>query len=293
MAIRRAYRTYSNWQDSLQVNKPISDMYLKALIAVYNATAIPARDTAIRMCNIHSRNDPDLFYFVILADSTLQWMKNLRNSVFPTGNVKLDKAISRFSYQKIMYGTAPGLPWHTVQLKTDSSVNSLPLGVAMYDPQTVFAVGPSGGAWDGPDIVDSVNANFIQLYYSYKWLDCIDGCDRVHWWTFRVTNSCLVSLEDTGGDLLPVGVGLKENRPVLSGLKAYPNPASEVLALDLPDGMTGVDITLTNVLGQPVLRASKQQNKAVLDIRKLPEGVYYLKAENTQGEAVFKVLKEK
>ena len=83
MTIRRVNYIGSNYKDSVRINKQISRDYLSALMAVYNATALPAVDTITRLLNIHTYN-PGLNSLIVMADSNLIWMTNMRYNIFPT-----------------------------------------------------------------------------------------------------------------------------------------------------------------------------------------------------------------
>jgi hypothetical protein len=55
-----------------------------------------------------------------------------------------------------------------------------------------------------------------------------------------------------------------------SGISIYPNPAGDFATIRLPDSRTGVRISLTNSLGQEVLKSVSDK----IDVRQLPVGLY-------------------
>ena len=67
----------------------------------------------------------------------------------------------------------------------------------------------------------------------------------------------------------------------------YPNPTSGSLNIDLPlqAGETG-KLTLTDATGRQHLVSSTKEARAKLDVSKLPQGVYTLRAELTSGKVL-------
>ena len=74
--------SFSSDSISITIPKHLSDSILKALVAVYNATEIPERDTVIDLFEIHTRRDYSLNRFSV-PDSLLQ-------NGLPSGNNILD-----------------------------------------------------------------------------------------------------------------------------------------------------------------------------------------------------------
>lgn len=293
LAIRRAYHINSTYEDSIKVNKTWSNTYLKALIAVYNATTLPARDTVVKLCNIHTKADPDIRTFFISADSNLIWMKNLRYNVSPTGNSTVDYLVNKYNLQKIQFNAWNFMPTHDVIFKTDTSINSLPLSDAVFTLQGVSAAGPYASPFDGPNIVDSINTNFTQLIYYYGWTDCALGCINQRFWTFKVYNDCSVEYMGSYGDALPADVGIKTTKPTLDGIITYPNPVKDQLsiefsALDLKD----LKLNITNTLGQIIYNTEVSDRKLKLDLSSISNGVYFIYVQNNVGQKIFKIVKD-
>jgi len=58
------------------------------------------------------------------------------------------------------------------------------------------------------------------------------------------------------------------------GIALYPNPATDVLYLEAPQGFTGFAFTLTNMLGHEVLTHQATNQRERLPLPELPAGVY-------------------
>jgi hypothetical protein len=105
MAVNRVVvKINSPYTDSVHVDPALRQSYLNALIAVYNATVIPARDSVINKYHIHRWWEP-LNQIFLNADSNLIWMKNFRNNVYPVGNAFIDSLRARHYLVKQFYNT--------------------------------------------------------------------------------------------------------------------------------------------------------------------------------------------
>jgi hypothetical protein len=85
--------------------------------------------------------------------------------------------------------------------------------------------------------------------------------------------------------------GLKEH-PGKPEIKVFPNPSRDKLFLDFEQGTAIDKISLVNPLGQEVYIRLNPEQKQEVNVSHLPAGIYFLKAENRQGQGVFKVVKE-
>ena len=83
-------------------------------------------------------------------------------------------------------------------------------------------------------------------------------------------------------------IGLNENG--LAGVRVYPNPASDRVEVSLP--MAGTkSLRLNNTLGQEVLAAATDANRAALDLGQLPAGIYLMEVRTDLGRTTLRVVK--
>jgi hypothetical protein len=83
-------------------------------------------------------------------------------------------------------------------------------------------------------------------------------------------------------------IGLNENG--LAGVRVYPNPASDRVEVSLP--MAGTkSLRLNNTLGQEVLTAATDANRAALDLGHLPAGIYLMEVRTDLGRTTLRVVK--
>lgn len=297
MTVIRTIKINSTYKDSAKINTVLSKKYLDALIAVYNATILPARDTVINQFNIH-RTLEEINNVSFRADSNFIWMINLKNNVFPTGNNIFDNLMSKYYLQKVSIYYALGYgadKW--VTLKTDTNYNipeiakqfSLVTGVTPYYYQFPPPIYPGGPYLGLPKFIsDSVNPNFIELTYSYGWGDCPAGCGNQRYWAFKIYNDCSVEYVGSYGNPLPI-VGIKEQRTKESEVKIYPNPTNGKLIIE----SEGVNkITISNIFGQLVYSINNPKANQEIDLSMWQSGVYFLKAEDKGINRIFKMVKE-
>jgi hypothetical protein len=91
-------------------------------------------------------------------------------------------------------------------------------------------------------------------------------------------------------DMGPTSVGVKEYNSDKFSLNIYPNPAHDKIVVS--SAIEVEKMILVNALGQTVLIINTPQLKQEIDVSPLPTGIYFMKTENKQGRAVFKVVKE-
>ena len=291
MAIRRVNAIQSNYKDSVRINKEISQDYLNALVAVYSATALPASDTITRFLNIHCYN-PGLNSLVVMADSNLIWMTNLRDNVLPTRDIFIDKIMKAYGLNKVFYSglLQPSL----VVFKTETNSNLAPLAKKLKSALGVESAESDFLYGDGNDITDSITEKYTQLIYSYGWQECPTGCEQRRYWKFRVFSDCSVEYLGSYGCTLesPLILSSHENENAFKDIKIYPNPAKNKLYVECNNQkMKDVILTLTNKRDETVYSLNKLNSKQDIDLILLSNGIYYLKLQSSSEQKVFKIVK--
>ncbi|MFO7657215.1 MAG: T9SS type A sorting domain-containing protein [Bacteroidales bacterium] len=84
------------------------------------------------------------------------------------------------------------------------------------------------------------------------------------------------------------------NESTLNKLSVYPNPAKDLLYLQLSEGNFNANsfVLIHNSLGQLLHREVLAGNKSVLDISDIPQGIYYITVRGDQNIYVKKVIIE-
>lgn len=306
LSIANCVKISDTYKDSITINPLIRSNYLKALLAVYNATALPARDTIVFFnVTLDYKFWPYAALNTILidADSTKAWVANLRQNIVPCGYAAIDNLFTRY-YLKVTGSSIifPPQGWNPfncrINIKTDTNCFTNRLcdkfnamyvqggGVGNASPQSTFS--------DSYNITDSVNVNFTELTYSIGWGDCMAGCIYRRYWKFRVYNGCSVEYMGSSGAAIPPEffTGLQTQALQQNDLKIYPNPANGVLYIRSALATT-FKIKLVSLDGRDLLiKESFDSQHDVIDVSHFSKGIYILTISNNDGAVTRKVVIE-
>lgn len=285
ITLRKIYQNNLPYIDSIEIPQEHVDTILNALIAVYNATALPARDSVVTMFNIHSFPNPDIHSFSVSADSNLTWMQQLKNGIVPTGNSTIDSLTNLYSLNVTSYSTYSGfLAYHTVSFKSDSNYNIQPLSDIYETIAGVYFSDPNGWGGDGNDITSTIYSDHVELIYSIGWGDCMSGCISRHFWKFNVYFDCSVEFVENYGDPLQP-TGIDDN---YSSVSIFPNPFENVINIS---GIKSVfDYSIYNVTGEIIIEG-KSLNSSIDGLASLPSGYYVLQLKTNQFVNSYKLIK--
>jgi hypothetical protein len=276
LSVEHAYKTNSTYKDSIHLNKTWRDRYLRALIAVYNATAIAQRDSVVNFYSVHKYGASSMSSTYFHADTNLLWMKSLRTGNFPCGHSSLDNLAIAHFVKKVSYWKPFSGSEAYVTLDTDTNLNATAFKNALKQIQGITNAYENHLIGDGSRIFDSVTTQYVRLTYQYRWGDCPAGCIYRKNFTFFVYNDCSVSYGTE-----PVAVGLRhEARPLIS---VFPNPTKDRFTLQT---IGRVPFTILNVLGQ---RIAEGEAPGEFDLGFAPGGIYLVKTH--EGE-VTRMIKE-
>ncbi len=109
-------------------------------------------------------------------------------------------------------------------------------------------------------------------------------------------NDSIGLLSGTEGILLKwnfkrsVFTNIQENTFNEMRINVFPNPAQEKLLVSTAFKLD--KMTLINSIGQELFVLDEPQYKQEIDISSLPAGIFFIKAENKQAQAVFKFIKD-
>ena len=295
LALRTTFADSTTYIDSVVINQSLSDSLLNALIAVYNATPLPARDTVILIYNIHTWPDRTLDVLEVSADSNLSWMQQLDAGNINTGNAQVDSLISNYYLHIAGYSHHFGLfPYHSVVFESDSNWNIQVLASLFFPIFGVYYSEPGGWVGDGNNITHTITSNFIELIYSYGWGDCPAGCTCRRYWKFRVYYDCSVEYAGSYGCPLPVSVPEHE---VKNSFVITPNPAGDFIKIkfNLPR-KKNISISLYNLYGEKLKTLFEGEcmtgrNEMKFSLKEFPAGIYFISMSPDGKEAMKKVIR--
>ncbi len=98
----------------------------------------------------------------------------------------------------------------------------------------------------------------------------VSGCAQYRYYVIDETDARLDSV-----DLMFCStVGIEEENLSVE-VKAFPNPASNVLNVNLANGGQNVKFELVNVLGESVVNLTLSEGQNAINVDKLPNGIYF------------------
>lgn len=169
-----------------------------ALIHVFNARDLPARDSVVALYTIHTFPNPEVLRIRLGLDSTAAWVRALRENGVPTGNARFDDLADAYDLTLQRY-----YDLHTIYdialLRAAAPLNTIALAPMFSDIEGVLAASPEGWFGDGNDIRATATSDGWRLDYSRGFGDCPAGCTGRHTWSFRVTADGVVTYEGATG----------------------------------------------------------------------------------------------
>jgi hypothetical protein len=229
LELRQIYDNNLTWVDSVEIPQAESDTILNALIAVYNATSLQARDTVVDIYHIHTFPYPVMNNIAVKADTIQLWMQELANGNLTTGESTIDDLISVYLFEQVTY---TDLSWGAADVVTfisDSNYNLFPLIAELNLVPGVNYAQMNSYAGDGNEIYSTVFPDHVELIYQYSWGDCMSGCINNRYWKFKVYYDCSVEFVLSWGTLIYYMEWESYNK---SGISVAPNPFQNQLIIE-------------------------------------------------------------
>lgn len=171
-----------------------SQPYYDALVLVYNAPLMPARDTVVDIYRIHTMGNPATRSLYLVAPPDQPWAQRLAHDSLPTGNATIDRLLSAYalSYDHAFIFTDELL----IVLRSADPLNMQALAPQFAQVAGVQA-GPNGVVGEGNDISGS-RGDVIHLDYSVGYGDCPSGCISRRVYHFAIRTDTVEYLGATG-----------------------------------------------------------------------------------------------
>ena len=145
----------------------------------------------------------------------------------------------------------------------------------------------------------NIDTNIFRTEYTYSIIEGVgstDGFSGVHEnnaWQFGISLTCfsengnLVYTPQNNPDTIPCGdlpVAVND-LPQQSGeiVSIFPNPASEKITLTCKESSLPLKVIIYDMLGRKQLEIEKNIECPEIDISGLPQGIYFLRAENNKS----------
>lgn len=208
LALRRIFDERFAEIDSFTIPQSSRDSVLAAIVAVYNAVGLPARDTVMAFAIMPMQTEA-VRWLRLEADSNASWMQALLGNDLPTGNTALDSLISTYNCTITYTSTRQRSTIAIADLELDDYYNlGHILDNIILDTLTgIMNIDLLDSGFDLDDMTYKVFPTYRQLNFIHRWGDCPNGCTYNRTWTFNVYDDCSVEYAGSFGDPL---VGTEE-----------------------------------------------------------------------------------
>ncbi len=175
--------------------------YYNALVLVYNATALPARDTVVNVYGIHARG-PATRSLLLQLLGTETWVERLARREIPTGEPAVDTLLARYS---LSVGTVYTLHDGDVliTLGPPEPLNITALAGLFRGISGVRFAEPNNLIGAGNDIGGLIDGSRVLLDYSVGYGDCPSGCIARRFYHFAVRDDGTVEYLGASGSPPP------------------------------------------------------------------------------------------
>jgi len=160
--------------------------YYDALVLVYNATPLPARDTVVDVYAIHTFPNPTTRSLLLQLLGSEPWVQRLARGEIPTGEQTVDDLLARYS---LSLGSVYTMHDGDILLTLGSQepLNIRALAPLFGEIRGVRFSEPNGAVGDGNDIAASIGSSRVLLNYSFGSGDCPAGCTERRFYRFAVS----------------------------------------------------------------------------------------------------------
>jgi hypothetical protein len=285
MTVRETHFAQTTYKDSINIDKATKQRFLKALLAVYNATALSVHDTLFSF-TIHTSPVPDMQNFTIKAPGSLGWMQKFKIFSVPTGDGLIDQILAKWKVNPVNYYQSA--TYDVAVMKTDSSLNLTALTASFAAQNGVVGTEILTGSDDSQNITATVSVGYMDITYTYGWSTCHDGCDHHIYWHFRVFDDCVVKYNGWTGDRLDTGV------PSFSveNTRIVPNPFSASFWIDAPAETFPMNYTITDLTGRGIAEGVQSRPYERIVVPGLARGLYIVRLEGRSFSGSMRLIKD-
>ena len=96
-------------------------------------------------------------------------------------------------------------------------------------------------------------------------------------------------LKTTNGGGPPVGIVEKQE---IKRLKVYPNPATEIITIEIPESLYNNICSVFGMIGQELIRQQIQGSNVEINVSLFPQGIYFIRLMNKGKTGFGKFVKE-
>ncbi len=197
----RMMQNNPQWQDSVAIPDVLYERAMSMLLAVYNATQFPERDTVVECLAIHTFPSIWPYSVIVAADANETWAQKYEDGIFPTGNTAFDGLITQ--YNLVNDGSFQIGPSIFFSIVSEKGLNPTALVALFEDVPGVNFAELDGVFGDGNNIqLQETLTGDVEMTYTVAWGDCPAGCIFERNWKFLVKTGCGVQFLGVSGNEL-------------------------------------------------------------------------------------------
>lgn len=198
----RMMQNNPQWQDSVAIPNELYERAMSMLLAVYNATQFPERDTVVECLAIHTFPSIWPYSVIVAADANETWAQKYEDGIFPTGNTAFDGLITQ--YNLVNDGSFQIGSSIFFSIVSENGLNPTALVALFEDVPGVNFAELDGVFGDGNNIqLQETLTGDVEMTYTVAWGDCPAGCIFERNWKFLVKIGCGVQFLGVSGNELP------------------------------------------------------------------------------------------
>ncbi|MCW3078532.1 MAG: type sorting protein, partial [Bacteroidetes bacterium] len=168
----------------------------------------------------------------------------------------------------------------------DVNVNTLPnvslsasqTNVCTNGPTVALTGSPAGGVYTGSNVANGVftpGSSAGSYTPNYAYTNTVTGC----------SNSATVNI------VVSICTGVTKQGSGLTGLEVYPNPTLGDFTIELNNGASK-QIEVCDLTGRVVFATATTENKIIVNLSNLSNGVYFVKIQSNKAVEIVKVIKQ-
>jgi len=191
-----------NGYTGIQIPPESAQPYYDALVLVYNAMALPARDTVVDVYGIHTQGNPPTRSLLLWLVGTEEWVQRLARREVPTGEPSVDTLLARYSLSLAsVYVMHDGDV--LITLGPPEALNIKALAALFRGIAGVRFAEPNNTVGDSNDIAGSIDESRVLLDYSVGYGDCPAGCIGRRFYHFAIHDDGTVEYLGASGSPPP------------------------------------------------------------------------------------------
>ncbi|MES2734428.1 MAG: IPT/TIG domain-containing protein [Bacteroidota bacterium] len=162
----------------------------------------------------------------------------------------------------------------TLRVRSDTTLSARPVITNLSN--SLISSSPTGNQWyyRGEPIDDATGQRYEAVLFDFDY-------------TLQVTNGCGTSQVSSAFNFLVNGL----SSPASQGIEIYPNPAADVLTVDIPMDMQWRSLTLYAVNGKAVVQRNYEKTSSLhLNVGQLAAGLYTIVLQLEKGTIVRRII---